>query len=57
MTLMMEQFTAIANLDQMVASDRRNQPEEVASMVAFLLSDEVSYINGQLYGINSRWDC
>ena len=31
---------------------RYGEPEEVASLVTFLLSDDASYINGAIYNID-----
>ncbi|MFC9553743.1 SDR family NAD(P)-dependent oxidoreductase [Rhodococcus sp. NPDC056960] len=36
-----------------VRSSRYGEPEEVAAMVAFLLSDEATWINGQTYAVSS----
>lgn len=47
---------AAATVKQMMSSQvplgRYGQPEEVASLIAFLLSDEAAYVNGSLYTID-----
>ncbi|KAF2104225.1 3-oxoacyl-reductase [Rhizodiscina lignyota] len=40
-----------------VALGREGQPEEVAKLIAFLLSDEASYITGASYSIDGGWNC
>ena len=40
-----------------VALRRKGQPEEVAKLVAFLLSDESSYITGNAISIDGGWNC
>lgn len=39
-------------INEMVPMKRAGTPEEVASLVAFLVSDEAAYISGQIIGIN-----
>jgi NAD(P)-dependent dehydrogenase (short-subunit alcohol dehydrogenase family) len=36
---------------------RMGQPEEVACLIAFLLSDEASFITGACYSIDGGWNC
>lgn len=40
-----------------VALRRVGQPEEVANLVAFLLSDESTYISGNDISIDGGWRC
>ncbi|RDW77356.1 hypothetical protein BP6252_05409 [Coleophoma cylindrospora] len=40
-----------------VALGRMGQAEEVAPLIAFLLSHEASFISGQCYGIDGGWNC
>ncbi|KAL2041473.1 hypothetical protein N7G274_005855 [Stereocaulon virgatum] len=39
----------------MLAMDRRGTPEEVAKLIAFLLSDESTYTTGSCYGIDGGY--
>ncbi|MCP4994012.1 MAG: 3-oxoacyl-ACP reductase FabG [Gammaproteobacteria bacterium] len=41
-----------ATINQMIPMKRTGTPEEVASLVAFLSSDEAAYISGQIISIN-----
>jgi NAD(P)-dependent dehydrogenase (short-subunit alcohol dehydrogenase family) len=40
-----------------VALGRMGKPEEVAPLIAFLLSDESSFITGACYSIDGGWNC
>ena len=40
-----------------IALRRKGQAEEVAKLVAFLLSDESSYITGNAISIDGGWNC
>jgi NAD(P)-dependent dehydrogenase (short-subunit alcohol dehydrogenase family) len=40
-----------------VALNRTGKPEEVAELIAFLLSDQSSYITGNAISIDGGWNC
>jgi NAD(P)-dependent dehydrogenase (short-subunit alcohol dehydrogenase family) len=40
-----------------VALRRTGQPEEVAMLIAYLLSDESTYITGNAVSIDGGWNC
>lgn len=40
-----------------IALRRHGKPEEVAALVAFLLSDDSSYITGNSISIDGGWHC
>jgi NAD(P)-dependent dehydrogenase (short-subunit alcohol dehydrogenase family) len=39
------------------ALDRKGKPEEMASIIAFLLSDESSFVTGSIWGADGGWNC
>ncbi|KAF6824203.1 short chain dehydrogenase reductase family [Colletotrichum plurivorum] len=44
-------------IDNEPAMKRLGQPREVATVIAFLLSEESSYITGACIGIDGGWNC
>jgi 3-oxoacyl-[acyl-carrier protein] reductase len=56
-TGMMSRFNSeeIEELENEIPMGRMGFPEEIASGVSFLLSDEASYITGQVISINGGW--
>ncbi|EKN65372.1 3-ketoacyl-(acyl-carrier-protein) reductase [Neobacillus bataviensis LMG 21833] len=56
-TPMMESFTPeeVEQISFEIPMGRLGLPEEIAGSVAFLLSDDSSYITGQVLGINGGW--
>jgi 3-oxoacyl-[acyl-carrier protein] reductase len=56
-TSMMASFTKedIGIIQDDIPMGRLGNPEEVAKGAAFLLSDDASYITGQILGINGGW--
>ncbi|XJZ28563.1 elongation factor P 5-aminopentanone reductase [Bacillota bacterium Lsc_1132] len=56
-TAMLGQFTSeeIKVLHQEIPMGRLGLPEEIADSISFLLSDESSYITGQVLAVNGGW--
>ncbi|KAH8176642.1 enoyl-(Acyl carrier protein) reductase domain-containing protein [Sarocladium implicatum] len=48
---------AEAEMNNQVALRRKGEPEEVASLAVFLLSDEASYITGTAISVDGGWAC
>lgn len=58
-TKMMKSFSEeeIASICDEVPLSRLGDPEEVANVAKFLVSEEASYITGQIISVNGGWHC
>jgi len=44
-------------LKEEIPAGRLGKPSEIAGLIAFLLSEDASYINGQILSVNGAWYC
>ncbi|MGG3892118.1 elongation factor P 5-aminopentanone reductase [Metabacillus fastidiosus] len=58
-TNMLSQFSEeeLRELEEEIPAGRLGKPEEIANTVAFLASDDSSYITGQIISVNGGWHC
>lgn len=58
-TPMLQEFTAeeLEALANEIPLGRIGKPEDVAKAVSFLISDDASYITGQILSVNGGWYC
>lgn len=56
-TAMLESFSAedLELVKEDIPMGRMGKPEEIANAVAFLLSEQATYITGQILGVNGGW--
>jgi 3-oxoacyl-[acyl-carrier protein] reductase len=58
-TKMMESFSEedISLIEEEIPLGRMAKREEIANVVSFIVSDQASYVTGQVIGVNGGWHC
>lgn len=47
----------LEDIKNSIPLERNGKPEEVANVVLFLISEQASYITGQVIAVNGGWYC
>ena len=59
-TPLMDKRNALEGVEQSNETtpiNRLGKPEEVASLIAWLLSDEATFVTGATYAVDAGWAC